>query len=334
MIVPKITIIIPVYQAEAFLCRCLDSITNQTFQDWECILVDDGSKDRSGAICEEYALRDSRFIVFHQTNCGASVSRQVALDASKGEFIAFADSDDWVETKWLEKLYQKITEDNVDMVICDYERIFVDKILYLAGCGFSMNNTDLLVDLVSGKYWGILWNKLIRKESFLRYQVSFHSEMIHHGDLYVMSKLLINPIKVSHLPEALYHYDSAINNYSIIKTNDNQAIHSIIIYINTFSPIFSDSRFDDGWYRRKKCVKKSIFEMRGHSKYDIKEVYPEINERLIKELLQSRWWSSNRCMVMCLQGRQKAGYLFYNVILKLSDIVRKWKQKRLFIKVS
>ena len=314
---PKISIIIPVYQAEAFLSRCLDSIVNQTFQDWECILIDDGSKDRSGAICDEYAVKDSRFRAFHQNNSGASVTRQVALDISKGEYIAFADSDDWVEMKWLEKLYQKIIEDNVDMVICDYERIFVDKTMYCAGCGQSMNNSDLLGDLVDAKYWGVLWNKLIRKECFLRYQVTFHPEMFYMEDLYVISKLLINPIKVAHLPEVLYHYDSVINNFSIIKTKNNKFIHSIIIYINTFSPILSDSRFDNGWYKRKRFMKKCVFRMGGHCKYDIIDVYPEINERLIKELSQSRWMSRNRCMVMCLQGHQTVGYLLYDVLMKL-----------------
>ena len=97
---PQISVIVPVYQAEAYIRRCLDSIVNQTFQDWECILVDDGSKDNSGAICDEYAVKDSRFRVIHQTNRGVSVARQVGLDASKGEYIAFADPDDWVETKW------------------------------------------------------------------------------------------------------------------------------------------------------------------------------------------------------------------------------------------
>ena len=327
MKVPKISIIVPVYQAEAFLHRCLDSIANQSFQDWECILVDDGSKDESGAICEEYAVRDSRFKVFHQANCGAGVTRQVALDVSKGEFIAFADSDDWVEPKWLEKLYQKITEDNVDMVICDYERIFVDKTVYCAGCGCSMDNTDLLADLVNDEYLGVLWNKLIRKESFFRYQVNFHPDMFCWVDIYVISKLFINPIKVSHLPDVLYHYDSAINNNSIIKTRNDKSIHSIIIYINTFSLILTDSRFDEGWYKRKKMVKMFILRMGGYSKYNIKDVYPEINERLIKELSQSRWWSRKRCMVMCLQDHQKTGYLLYDVLTKLSNMIHIWMKR-------
>lgn len=138
---PKISIIVPVHQAEKFIRRCLDSIVNQTFSDWECILVDDGSIDLSGAVCDEYAEKDSRLRVIHQANRGVSVARQVALDASRGEYIAFADSDDWVEPKWLEKLYRKITGEGVDMVICDFERILADRTEYRVGCGTSMNNT-------------------------------------------------------------------------------------------------------------------------------------------------------------------------------------------------
>lgn len=320
---PTISIIVPIYQAEAFLRRCLDSIVDQTFQNWECILVDDGCKDRSGAICDEYAIKDPRFKVIHQTNCGVSVSRQVALETSMGEYLAFADSDDWVETKWLEKLYEKITEDNVDMVICDYERINVDKTLYHAGCGPSMNNTDLLVDLVEQNYWGVLWNKLIRKDCFLRYHVAFPPEMVHMEDLFVISNLLINPITVSHLSEALYHYDSSVNASSLAKAVSDSCIHSIIIYINTFSPILSDSRFDNGWYWRKKIVKQCIMKMGGHCKYDIRDVYPEINEQFIKELLQSRWVSRKRCVVMCLRGHQNIGFLLYNALTRLMKIVHR-----------
>ena len=319
MKVPQISVIVAVYQAELYLRRCLNSIVNQTFRDWECILVDDGSKDNSGAICDEYAVMDSRFKVIHQTNRGVSVTRQVGLDASKGIYVIYADPDDWVESRWLEKLYQKIIDDNVDMVICDYERIFADKTVYCAGCGPSKNNMDLLAGLVYKDYWGVLWNKLIRRECFLRYHISFHPEMFSMEDLYVVSKLLMCPIKVSHLSEVLYHYDSVINNNSILKTKNNKYIHSIVFYINTFSPVLADSRFDEGWYKMKVWTKMDIFEMGGRCRYDIKNVYPEINERLIEELMQFKWWSRMRCIVLCLQGHQKIGYFLFNVLTKLLD---------------
>ena len=94
---PKISIIVPVYKVEKYLNRCLDSIIAQTFSAWECILVDDGSPDKSGIICDEYVARDSRFVVIHQENAGVSFARNAGLDIAQGEYICFVDSDDWVE---------------------------------------------------------------------------------------------------------------------------------------------------------------------------------------------------------------------------------------------
>ena len=100
---PKISIIVPVYKVEQYLRRCLDSIAAQTFTDWECILIDDGSPDKSGAICDEYAAKDKRFRVIHQKNAGVSAARNVGLDAAYGEWICFCDSDDWEEPAFFEK---------------------------------------------------------------------------------------------------------------------------------------------------------------------------------------------------------------------------------------
>ena len=102
---PEISIIIPVYKAEKYLRRCLDSVLSQTLSNWECILVDDGSPDQSGAICDEYAAKDSRFRVIHKPNGGVSSARNEGLDTAKGEFICFIDSDDWVGPKYLEHLH-------------------------------------------------------------------------------------------------------------------------------------------------------------------------------------------------------------------------------------
>ena len=100
-ITPKISIISPVYNAERYIVKCLDSILVQTFQDWELILVDDGSSDKSGVICDEYAARDSRVIVIHKENGGVGAARQTGLDAVTGEYVIHADPDDWVEPTML-----------------------------------------------------------------------------------------------------------------------------------------------------------------------------------------------------------------------------------------
>ena len=120
MAIPSVSIIVPVYNVELYLSKCIDSILAQSFTDWECILVDDGSKDSSGKICDEYALKDTRIKVIHQTNKGVSVARQVGIDNASGEYSIHIDPDDWVEPNMLEELYNKAKTDDADMVICDY----------------------------------------------------------------------------------------------------------------------------------------------------------------------------------------------------------------------
>ena len=98
---PKISVIIPVYNAESTLRRCVDSVLAQTYTDFECLLIDDGSTDKSGEMCDEYAAKDSRVRVFHKENGGVSSARNVGLDNAKGEWITFLDSDDYIEEEFL-----------------------------------------------------------------------------------------------------------------------------------------------------------------------------------------------------------------------------------------
>lgn len=114
---PRISIIVPVYNVEKYLRECLDSISAQTFTDWECLLIDDGSPDKSGAICDEYAAKDIRFKVFHKPNGGVSSARNLGLDKARGEWVTFIDSDDFISPTFLEGLYAPITKgEQLDLV--------------------------------------------------------------------------------------------------------------------------------------------------------------------------------------------------------------------------
>ena len=117
---PKVSIIVPVYKAEKYLHRCVDSILAQTFTDFELLLIDDGSPDNSGTICDRYAAADPRVHVFHKPNGGVSSARQCGLDNAQGEYTIHADPDDWVEPDMLQELYTEAQRTNADMVICDF----------------------------------------------------------------------------------------------------------------------------------------------------------------------------------------------------------------------
>ena len=109
----KISVIIPIYNRTYCLARCLDSVLSQTFTDWECILIDDGSTDGSLSVCRHYAETDSRFRVYSQSNSGASVARNRGVELARGQYIAFIDSDDWVERTYLQLLYDAVGEDTM-----------------------------------------------------------------------------------------------------------------------------------------------------------------------------------------------------------------------------
>ena len=115
---PQVSIIVPVYKAEKYLHSCIDSILNQTFQDFEILLVDDGSPDRSGAICEEYGAKDSRITVIHQENQGQAAARNHAMKLARGEWICFVDSDDLIHPQMLELLYKAVQESGAGISMC------------------------------------------------------------------------------------------------------------------------------------------------------------------------------------------------------------------------
>ena len=115
---PELSIIVPVYKVEKYLPRCIDSILAQTFGDFELILIDDGSPDGCGRICDEYAQKDKRIVVIHQKNMGVSAARNAGLDIARGRYIGFVDSDDWIEPQMYEVMMDAIRENGADMAVC------------------------------------------------------------------------------------------------------------------------------------------------------------------------------------------------------------------------
>ena len=121
---PKFSVILPVYNVEKYLRECLESLVNQTLKDIEFICVNDGSTDSSLDILNEYAKKDSRFVIINQHNQGQGVARNNALAVAKGEYVAFVDPDDWVETNMFEELYLKFKETNVDVIQFNFKVCF------------------------------------------------------------------------------------------------------------------------------------------------------------------------------------------------------------------
>lgn len=204
---PKVSVIVPVYKAEKYLRKCVDSILAQTFRDFEVILVDDGSPDGSGEICDEYARRDARVRVIHKANGGVSSARQAGLDAARGEYTIHADPDDWVEPNMLEELYAKAKAEDADMVICDFYYEYSPTRITVCRQRLKDRHPETVIaQLFRMEVTGCVWNKLIRTSLFRENSISFPKGINIGEDYSVVVALLLVAQKITSVDLPLYHY--------------------------------------------------------------------------------------------------------------------------------
>lgn len=205
---PIVSIIVPVYNVSAYLPDCLNSIQQQTVQDWEAILVDDGSTDSSGSICDQYAANDSRFRVIHQTNAGAANAKNTGLDKVTGQFTAFVDSDDTVSPKWLETCLNVLK--TADVVEYGFDRHLVsgyDSIPALAPEEFSAEG--YLNQYLNHWQCCLFWNKVFR--SNILKDIRFRKERRCIDDEFFTYKAVTFARNIIRITDVLYHYRKRVS---------------------------------------------------------------------------------------------------------------------------
>lgn len=175
---PEVSVIVPVYKAEKYLARCMHGLLAQTLRNIEIILVDDGSPDNSGKMCDEYAAEDSRVRVYHKKNGGVATARQCGVEQAKGKYIIHADPDDWVDPTMVQCLYEQAEVENVDMVICDYYEEYSGKQTYISQRPTSMYVQDVMSDLLLQRLHGSLCNKLVRETCYKKTMYVFLMDKI------------------------------------------------------------------------------------------------------------------------------------------------------------
>lgn len=199
----KVSVIVPVYNAEHNLRRCVESILNQTFADFELLLIDDGSKDRSGKICDEYAKGDRRIKVFHKANGGVSSARNLGLDNACGEWIAFCDADDYVEPMWLSVMFGNV--DNCDMVTAGfwiYRNGKKEKLPCIAS-----TSLDRIVPYLEEKgVVGMLWCKLFRASIIKKKDLRFNAQYTICEDAEFIYRFIVESRKIKSIEALVYHY--------------------------------------------------------------------------------------------------------------------------------
>lgn len=224
-----ISIIVPVYNAKAYLRRCVDSVVNQSYVDWELILVDDGSTDGSSELCDELALVDNRIKVRHCENGGAAAARSHGVAMAKGEYICFVDADDTIPVDSLEKLHTHTEEGTVDIVIGGYAKFWNDGTVQQMGVGqISDTGNELLFSLLSGNWRiGGPVARLFKKELF-----SLGLPKIGK-DIKVGEDLLMN-VALAARAQNVRMFDDTVYNYYLVHTSATQTFAYTIEYAKKY----------------------------------------------------------------------------------------------------
>ena len=219
-----ISIIVPVYNAEKYIEKCIDSIIGQTYKNIEIILIDDGSTDSSGIICDKYLKKDARIKVLHINNSGVSNARNIGLDKATGEWIVFVDSDDWIESNFCEKLYAGlISNPKVDIVCSGYKRIYsyTEEFINCNNKNILYNANQYLLKLLNVQNgYGFCHMKMIRRDCIK--DIRFNNKLVVAEDALFNMQILKNVNEVLQIGEGLYNY--RFNENSLVRKYDKNYV--------------------------------------------------------------------------------------------------------------
>lgn len=333
---PEFSVIIPVYNVEKHLGKCIDSILAQTFKDYELILIDDGSLDKSGEICEQYAMKDSRIVVVHQKNGGVSAARNKGIDKAKGRYITFIDSDDSVENNYLSSMYT-ISED-IDLVIGGIKHIEINgneyDELYSKNQSLMELKRDILLEMIQNGSIKYAVSKRFNRNILLEKNIRFDCSMNLSEDTLFVANYLCTCKCVKYIGKTVYRYYrhnentlSSFNTDYVRKLEDaNEKI------VACLEKQYSSIRMTKIWKQRCFSVYYyGIFQILQNSNYTLKEKYWSLKSICIMEKFVE--YMSEKDSYMCYDSkliRKIIGTRNPHIILIVWEIIsfkNKWRVK-------
>ena len=307
----KISVIVPVYNVEKYINRCVDSIINQTYKNLEIILVDDGSPDNCGKICDEYAKKDGRIKVVHKENGGVSSARNIGLDIATGDYIGFIDSDDYIELDMFECLVNSIIKYNLDICECNFIIEEKNNISYVK-CKYEniLENRDIIKNYLSDNIRPETCNKLYKKEFFD--DIRFDTTMILGEDAFINYQIMKRAMKIYNINQYKYHYvkrEGSATSYFINKKS--------LLYIDKIETMIENEKNDMDLYNI--CINRYLTvcfsrlnRMVVHNSYENFEYIKRKVYKYKKYILKKGNFKFKLGFIMLLLGKK-----FYRYVLKL-----------------
>lgn len=312
-----VSVVVPVYNAEKYLGNCLESIINQTLSDIEIILVNDGSTDDSGRICEEYSKKDSRIVYIEQKNQGVSVARNTGKDAASGEYILFADADDELRLDMLEKLYSDAQKYNADIAVCKIQKIRTkeeiasDTVENIEICKMSQDEA-MKSYLTESKLEIGVWNKLFRKSVIesINYYVG---RKMNEDKFFAFESIMASKI-ITYRDEPLYYY--YVRNDSVTKQKFDKKWFDNIYFAEKIYNIIVDTKPDLEAAARYQMVMTKYYLVlnmkRNHAEHNFSDEYKKLKHDIKKTKIDD----------LNINKRQRTGILMIKYCDKVFEIVK------------
>ena len=318
----KISVIVPIYNSEKSLPRCLKSIMSQSFKNLEIILVNDGSQDASLEICEKFRQKDNRIIIINKKNSGVSAARNSGLKIATGEFIQFVDADDFINFNMIECMFKNINENNADIVICGYNKISSNKVIKKSPNNFNTDSLigfrDCFINLYKNAFLNAPWNKLYCRKKIK----TFFDESLSIGeDLLFNLSYISNCDKISVINQNLYNYDVSLQNSLACKYYEKLFYNKL--YLNKEVQKFLKKNFNLSDFSKINEVfakeiyyylKKIVFLSKEQKKEKLKKIKSCVENNNVRNMLYNAKITDFQIKIICklIKVKQiKIIYMFF-----------------------
>ena len=322
-----VSIIVPVYKAEKHIRQCVNSLLAQTYTNIEVILVDDGSPDNCGAICDEYAAKDTRVKVIHQQNGGVSAARQTGIMHATGGYSIHTDPDDWVEANMIEELVAKAKAEDADMVICDFYTESKSRKTYEGqNPGEDLSANAIMRKILFQQLHGSCCNKLVKRSCIEGIGFFPQDLCILEDELYNI-RILARDIKVAYLPKAFYHY-RVDNVHSLCNTISDKNFESKIKAVGEIESFCLTHVAGIKPYDFIPIKKNVLFDALRTKRYNaLLKLYPELKDAMIESGTPYRIVAPvSSCIALALRGYPALAYTLYDWNMRLINYLQQIKR--------
>lgn len=280
----KVSVIVAMYNAAGSIGRLLGSLKRQTLNEFEVLIVNDGSTDTSAKICEELMRGDSRFILLQKENGGVASARQMGIENARGEYSIHADADDWVEPTMLEEMYAKAKETDADVVIADFYSEDGEITRYVKQQPTSLEASQVFRDLFQQLH-GSCWNKLVRRVCYNKCHARFFPGIDYCEDLFFWYQLFSHPgVRCAYIDKAYYHYVCSLTHASIMGSYSRKFLEMGRLLVQKMEEVLPDGPLKEEAIRHFKISQKcGAFEHPIYTTKEYKAIYPECNRFMFRK---------------------------------------------------